>query len=223
LAQDKSAVGNSKSGDPYGTAYTYLADKDFPRDITVISTLSKPTLNNSTRISLDDGLYVHHTLYADVDHKITPFATCEKSKPRLINTSVFMAGGLQESSFRFESDNATFKSGYYIGKDNSVLINVDIVNYFEEARDIYMVSEVEYLPGLATGTLQAEQHSIDLGLCDSQNGLNIQAPKGQTKWSLTGSPILVAEPGWLVNFSKNSPNIGYVVLLIGYSRRSSPW
>jgi hypothetical protein len=134
-----------------------------------------------------------------------------------------MAGGLQESSFRFGNDNATFKSGYYIGKDSNVLINVDIVNYNEESRDIYMVSELEYLPGLATGTLQAEQHTVDLGLCDGQNGLNVQAPKGQTKWSLTGSPISVSAPGWFVNFGKNSPNIFYVALLIEYSRRSLTW
>jgi hypothetical protein len=165
-----------------------------------------PTIDKSTRITLADGLYVHHTMYVDLNHTITPFVSCEKSRPRTIPTSVFMAGGLEKSEFKFATPNGTFKSGYYIGRDSKVLINVDIVNYNADSRDLYMVSELEYTPGLSAGVLQAEQSTIDLGLCDNQNGLNVHAPKGQTKWSMSSSPILVSEPGWLINLGKRSGN-----------------
>jgi hypothetical protein len=161
-----------------------------------------PTLDRKTKINLKDGLYVHHTLWGDLSHKSVDFMGCESTTPKPTSLSVFMAGGLETSDFRFgQPAGSALKSGYYIGPQDSVLINIDIVNNEKVAKDLYMIAEMEYLPGKPKDILGAQHTVIDLGFCDGQNGLNIHAPPGKTKWSLKGSTILVTKDGWLSNAS----------------------
>jgi hypothetical protein len=189
--------------DPYGTGYNYLAAEDFPRDITVLYTSSMPTLDRKTKMTLSSSrLYVHHTLYADLGHPVTQFLSCGTAAANMIPISVFMAGGLEASEFKFATGNSSLHSGYYIGKDAKIQINVDIVNYDNETKDLYMVSELEYLPGKQPKMLPAEQSVINIGLCDGQDGLKVHAPKGQTKWVIKGSPITIAKDGLLANVCK---------------------
>jgi len=140
LDQDTSKVGNGASGDPYGTAYNYLADTDFPKDITVLYTTAMPTLDRKTKINLSSGLYVHHTLWGDLSHKSVDFLSCEGTKPKPTTISVFMAGGIEKADFKFVNTAGTFKSGYYIGKEDNIMINIDIVNNDRVAKDLYMVA-----------------------------------------------------------------------------------
>jgi hypothetical protein len=164
-----------------------------------------PTLDRKTKITLSSsGLYVHHTLYADLDHPVTPFLSCGASPAKMIPLSVFMAGGLEASEFKFSTTNSSVQSGYYIAKNANVVVNVDIVNYDNVAKDLYMISELEYLPGKQTDHLEAQHAVIDIGLCDGQDGLNVHAPPGQTKWSIIGSPITVSRNGLFANIRKCS-------------------
>jgi hypothetical protein len=162
-----------------------------------------PTLDRKTKITLSDSrLYVHHTLYADLGHSLIPFLSCGASPAKMIPVSVFMAGGLEAAEFKFAATNSSLQSGYYIGKSANIMVNVDIVNYDNVAKDLYMVSELEYLPGKQTDRLPAQHSVIDIGLCDGQDALNVHAPPGQTKWSIKGSPITVAKDGLLANACK---------------------
>jgi hypothetical protein len=162
-----------------------------------------PTLDRKTKITLSSsGLYVHHTLYADLGHSLIPFLSCGSAPAKMIPISVFMAGGLEASEFKFSTTNSSLQTGYYIGKGANIMINVDIVNYDNVAKDLYMVSELEYLPGKPTERLPAQHSVIDIGLCDGQDGLNVHAPPGKTKWSIKGSPITVSKDGILANACK---------------------
>jgi hypothetical protein len=111
-----------------------------------------PTLDRKNKITLSSsGLYVHHTLYADLGHPVIPFLSCGTSPAKMIPVSVFMAGGLEAAEFKFSATNSSVQSGYYIEKNANIMINVDIVNYENVAKDLYMVSEIEYLPGKQNG------------------------------------------------------------------------
>jgi hypothetical protein len=188
-------VGNAKSLDPYGTAYSYMADTDFPRNITVLYTSAMPTLDKTTKINLSSGLYIHHTFLADMIHEEKDFLGCEKTKANPIPISIFNAGGLYPTDFKFANLDDSFQSGYHIQKDAKILNNVDIVNYDKVAKDLYMVIELEYLPGKPANTLSAQHANINLGMCDTQDGLNVHGPQGQTKWSLRGSEMIVTRDG----------------------------
>jgi hypothetical protein len=199
---DKSVVGNSRSGDPNGSAYVAMADPSFPRDITVLHTDAYPAFstgkNQYTKIKLSDGLYVHHTLFADQNHQATNFLACGETAVAQKPVSVFMAAGLEKSEFKYYDSQASIKAGYYIGPKSNILVNVDIVNYNTPAAEVYLVSEMEYLPGAPSKFLPAEFVNLDIGLCDGKNaGHAVHAPVGQTQWTLNGTEMTVTQSGWL--------------------------
>jgi hypothetical protein len=118
-----------------------------------------------------------------------------------------MAGGLETSDFTFynKANSSSLKSGYYIAPKDLVLINIDIVNNQKVEKDLYMIAEIEYLPGKPKDVLSAQHEIIDLGFCDEQNGTDIHAPPSQTKWSLKGSAVVITKDGWLSNASTSNP------------------
>lgn len=116
-----------------------------------------------------------------------------------------MAGSLETSDvtwFPKVTKNSSMNSGYYIAPTDPLLVNIDIVNNQKEAKELYMITEIEYLPGKRKDVLAAEHRIMDLGVCDGQDGpsgLDVHPPAGQTKWSLKGSAAVVVREGWLVN------------------------
>jgi len=203
VRQDNSTVGNSHSGDLHGSAYVGLAGKDFPRDITILHTDGIPALRAAdgsfSKIKLSDGLYIHHTLFANMNHSVTQFLNCGSTPAKLSPVSVFMAAGLEASEFKFFNKGGSVKSGYYIGPNDNILVNADIVNYNAEPKEAYMVMEMEYFPGKPTGYKDADMVNLDIGMCSGINGLDVHPPAGVKQWSLNGTSMIANQGGYLLH------------------------
>jgi len=76
---------------------------------------------------------------------------------------------------------------------------LDAVNYNDVERTVYVKGEIEYLPGKAEGYIDARQERVDPGLCGGPNGASIRPPKGQTKFTVNSTGIVVARDGYIVN------------------------
>jgi hypothetical protein len=91
-------------------------------------------------------------------------------------------------------------------KDAKVSISLDVVNYNNEERTIWMIGEMEYLPGKAAGLLPAAQQVIDLGMCSGVNGVDIRPPVGQKRFTIEGKDIIITRDGYFVYTRKSPPS-----------------
>ena len=116
-------------------------------------------------------------------------------------TTVF-GGATEDSVVKYTSNDGRFKSGFYIGKNDKIQSQIDVVNYLDKERTVYTVSEVEYLPGKPDGYVHTQHYILPLGMCDAGAGMmatNIHAPKGQARFTLEGkNDIVVGKDGWIV-------------------------
>ena len=76
---------------------------------------------------------------------------------------------------------------------------IDVVNYNNVERNVYISAEVEYISGKAAGYINARQERVDPGMCGGESGVNIHPPKGVAKFSVKSNGIVVARSGYIVN------------------------
>src|SRR5258708_5867819 len=140
--------------DKGGTSYQYMVDDDFPRDITALETFSEIVDENFKRIGIEDGIYNHHDVFMDFSSAPAPAFTCENMKPKgQPKMSVFMAGATETGYMSYAATNGKLKSGYYLSKDRNMLSMIDVINYNNVEKVVYLTAEIEYLPGKPEGYL----------------------------------------------------------------------
>jgi Stress up-regulated Nod 19 len=186
--------------DPAGTGYMYSVGGDFPKDITILYSESGVYDENMKPIEFKDGLYNHHNLFIDTSQPPPAILSCGNGKALTsMPMSYFIRGTADLKSNRYTTADGTFKAGFYVTKDAPVMQMVDVVNYNNDTRTVYTVSEVEYLSGKQEEFLQSISTGIDLGMCNGQTGLDIHAPKGQATFSFEGKEMTFERNGYILN------------------------
>jgi len=98
--------------------------------------------------------------------------------------------------------NSEVKAGYYIGKNDVITFGMDVVNYQDRERTLYIVSEMEYIPGKPEGYIHAQSRIVPMGVCDGGLGVlaavNVRPPVGEKKFILEGKKdIEIIQDGYL--------------------------
>lgn len=186
--------------DPAGTAWNHLADDDFPRDVTILTTNAQVVFEDGTRAEVSKGVYNHHLVFFNQDKSIPSVLSCDgQTARRGIPMSLFVGGSEDKGAQYFTTPDGKFNSGYYIGKKDRILMGGDVVNYTNKTQTVFAEVEVEYVDGKVAGLMETGQHSVSVGMCDGVAGTNLTAPKGQTKFTYTGKEITVFTDGYLVS------------------------
>jgi hypothetical protein len=195
--------------DPAGTGYSNLAGDDFPRDIMMVDSWSGLVNETGGKAMLEDGVYNHHIVFMDVSKKAAqPWLSCSGKAVPEMPGGFFMGAGSEDVGKNYNYGNdAKVKAGYYIGKNDIITLGMDIVNYRNEEKTLYMVNEMEFLPGKPEGYVHAQSRIIPMGLCDGPAGFltatNVHPPKGQSKFVLEGkNDMTVMQDGHLLNTCK---------------------
>ena len=191
--------------DKGGTGYQYMVDDDFPRDITALETFSEVVDEKFKRVDIQDGIYNHHNVFMDFASAPAPAMTCENMKPTgQPKMSVFMAGATETGYLTYAAVNNKLKSGYYLSKDRNMLNMIDVINYNNQERDVYISAEIEYLPGKPQGYLDTRQERVDPGMCGGPSGASIHPPKGVQRFTVNSTGIVMARAGYFVNISMST-------------------
>jgi hypothetical protein len=69
--------------------------------------------------------------------------------------SIFMGTGEETGGTHFSTQDAMFNSGYFLGEQDKLMVTGEIINYGNETKKIYAVSDVEYMPGKPEGYMEA--------------------------------------------------------------------
>jgi len=206
-------VGNGMSMDRGGTSYSWMVDDDFPRDITTLEVSAELQDEKFQRTDTKDGIYNHHIVFMDLSPSPAPAFACEGRAAKMTSPSVYIAGATEVGNMRFAATKGDIKSGYYLTKDRKVTNMIDVINYNNVERTVYVSAEIEYIPGKAPGYLDARQERVDPGMCGGPNGAAIHPPKGVSKFSVNSTGIVVARDGYLVNIRGHVHDGGIDILL----------
>jgi len=103
-----------------------------------------------------NGIYIHHILTSDTSKHQTPWlSSCGAPTRPGRSISAFGSGtgflGTGEDSADgqalYTSEDGTRNSGYHIGKGDSFLANMQVVNYNKEPKKILLYYDMEWVPG----------------------------------------------------------------------------
>jgi hypothetical protein len=198
-------AGNSFSLDPQGTAWNYLAS-DFPRDITVLEARMKIHFEDGTPISNSAGVYNHHAFFYDITKPMKSNLECEGMPNAMLPAINSISGSAADSGAERPMTTTRLVTGNYVSDKARVLIMGDLVNYNNDTRDVYMVNDMQYVEGKASGLLETRVHLLSVMTCESikkgplgiLGGLFIRPPTGQKKFSLAGNGLQVKDEGKLL-------------------------
>jgi hypothetical protein len=122
-------------------------------DCTVLTRKTALQFEDGKEAGPAQGIYVHHIVNRDLSKpENLPVSKCalgQKAASVGAFGSEFLAQGDDSlaSAVKFTSSDGSANTGYYIGKDDHVMNQVDLVNYNEASQKIYITFDIEYVPG----------------------------------------------------------------------------
>jgi hypothetical protein len=187
--------------DPGGTAWNYLGD-DLPRDVTILMANASVVYEDGTIIDVNTGLYNHHLLVIDLSKSAPTIATCPNGKGvQPPGMSMFAGSSEDKGGAFFTTADGQFNSGYYVGKNDKIIMNGDIVNYTNETKTVYSLIDVQYVEGKPAGNMEAVTQLWSVGQCDGQVGF-VKPPPGQKKFALKSQVMNITQDGTFLAFRK---------------------
>jgi hypothetical protein len=196
-------VGNTISMDVAGTAYNHMAS-DFPKDITVLNADSIYVHQDGTPATFgNSGLFSHHLVAVDWSKafRVPTIAKCPTGKGVEPPGISFISGSAEDKGGGiFSTMDGNYPSGYYIGPSDQVALFLDMVNYRNETRDIYSMTDITYIEGKPKGTTEAAVQLWDVAMCDGNSAGIIHQPKNVAKFSVISQDMIIAQDGVFLNF-----------------------
>jgi len=153
---------------------------------------SKP---DGEKVSNANGLYIHHAFFYDASKPPRSSLACPGTGANISAFNYLMAEGADTAGLKYP-DNYTIGNpimGTWVEKGSRILINGDVVNYNPEARDVYMVADIQYVEGRRTSLLEPAMHLVTVGSCESNGGiadLILHPPADKKQWTIKGDTVV---------------------------------
>jgi hypothetical protein len=95
----------------------------------------------------------------------TEISSLTKSMP--MGASVFVAAGAEGTGNVFTANSTTVKTGFFVQKQDKMLLQAEVVNYDSITKDIYLSLEYEYMTGVGQkeGWLDVAMGAINVDGC----------------------------------------------------------
>ncbi|KAF2668108.1 hypothetical protein BT63DRAFT_415609 [Microthyrium microscopicum] len=198
-ANSKEKIGNGRSMDPAGTAFNYES-ADIPRDATIITSNSTWILKDGKLADINSGLYNHHLLVLDTSKSAPTIAKCANGRGvQPPGMSMFSGSSEDQGGAFYSTPSGEFNSGYYIGKNDRIIMLGDVVNYKNETQEVYHLSDIQYIEGKASDCMEAVTQLWDVKTCTGGMKAN-PPPKDVKQYSVSGSEMTIVQDGVFLAF-----------------------
>jgi hypothetical protein len=188
----------SISMDPAGTGWV-APTSGIPKDITVLRTNASIILKNGAMATIADDLYLHHLLFFSSKKPVPEVFGCDGTNiGQPYPFSLFMAGSEDIGGGVFTSPDGRLNSGYYISKDDTLIMAGDVVNMANTTQHVYAAAEIEYLEGRPPDLMDASILMTNVGQCEGDVLGAFQAPEGETKFKVNGTDMDMLHDGYII-------------------------
>ncbi|KAF2668934.1 hypothetical protein BT63DRAFT_478836 [Microthyrium microscopicum] len=199
---------NVSGMDPNSESWNGIAG-GIPLDSTLLFAKNTLEYENGKIADQASGVYNHHVAFIDTN-KFTPlFASCPSSSavspgavpssmPSLGAPAVMMGASEEIGSNAYSTPDGTFNSGFYIGKADKVIMSGEVVNYSNDTKVIYAVSDVEFIPGRPPGSLDVQVQVLSVNQCETKD-IRLHAPEGKKAFSFQSQNITVLNDGYILS------------------------
>jgi hypothetical protein len=195
--------------DPAGTAWTSIAG-DFPTDISILRADSRIVFADGVRARAQTGVYTHHLGFVNIMNKLPEITRCNSRDSELPGRMDIFIGSAEETSpGLYKIPSADKKSAYHLKKGSPILITVDVVNYTNDEKVVYVEADIDYVEGKLPETSETSVQTWRLAECQKDDYLVVDIPAGQNKFTLSSKNMTVLTSGYIFNGSK----LGYYLYI----------
>lgn len=171
-----------------------------PLDATYLFVNALLQFEDGAPATASNGIYNHHLAYVSTKKLVPQFVTCPGNTTLSRRTPATFMGATEEAnSSIFTTPDYKFDSGYYLGPDDKVVVTGEIVNYNNETKNVYAVSDLEYIPGRAKGFKDVATQILQVNQCDGGAELGLAAPKDRKVYSLDSKNMTALRDGFIMN------------------------
>jgi hypothetical protein len=149
------------------------------KNCTILAGKTRLTFEDGTEAIPSTGVYIHHIISYDLSKPANlPITKCGAGQTQRLSLGAeFLAQGEDSSGqagILFTSADGKYDSGFYLGAGDKVMNQVDLVNYNNDTRKVFVNYDIEYMEGkvgadaaatlmsvtgCTNATRQAEQHA----------------------------------------------------------------
>ncbi|KAE9964922.1 hypothetical protein BLS_007981 [Venturia inaequalis] len=217
---------NPTKMDPNSDSFTSLI-KGLPQDIMVLQANSTITYADGTPADVNNGFYNHHLMVMDMSKSPTGPIACPDGKVTGAPVSPFFGASEANRDLQFVAPGIDFNGGYYVGKNDKLMLSAELVNYTNKTKDVYAQTEMEYVPGKPTGAIEIGLQVLEVDQCSAppqtttqmvsswmgklgglvtgkapaDSGMMegmIMAPKDKKQWEMTSKEMSITQDGFIL-------------------------
>jgi hypothetical protein len=186
--------------DPNSNSWNNVAT-GIPLDATLLFVDSTLQFEDGTPATTSSGIYNHHLAYVSTKKTVPQFMSCP-GQPTTRKTPSTVLGGTEERSYSiYSTPDYKFDSGYYLPGDDKIVVTGEVVNYNNETKTIYAVSEIEYIPGKVKGFKDVVTQILQVNQCEGGN-LGLHAPVGKNVFSFSSANMTSLQDGFILGGRK---------------------
>jgi len=177
----------------------YRTAVGIPTDAVVLFANTTLQYEDGKVADLSSGVYKHHVTFRTAVKKVPMFATCPGQSASSDNLPPTILIGLSEEKgdSAFSTPDGMFNSGYYLSKSETFRMTGEIINYTNDTKVVYSVSELEYIPGRPAGSLDVVTQVLSVNQCESSD-VKLRPPGGQKIFSFKSKELTVIQDGYIL-------------------------
>jgi hypothetical protein len=99
----------------------------------------------------------------------------------------------------FSTPDGMFNSGYRLTERSRVIMTAELINYGPETKNIFMVTEADFVTGDTAGMMDTSVGIMTVNQCDSFPNPFLRAPAGKKAFNVKGKGITIIQDGYLIS------------------------
>lgn len=155
--------------------------------------------------TVNTGVYNHHVIIMDAGKTAKPLIQCGplSAKARggtMMVPSTYLGGSSTDGApSLFSTPDGLFNSGYHIGPRSRVVMSAELVNYGTETKNIYVVTEVYYVPDSTPDMMDTSVGIMSVNQCDRFPNPFLHAPPGMKAFVMQSKNITITQDGYMLS------------------------
>ncbi|TID25758.1 hypothetical protein E2P81_ATG03546 [Venturia nashicola] len=203
-AEEASKIKGLGKSDPNSNTFM-LSLQGLPQNTWILRTNSTLQYEDGRFATISNNVYNHHVQLIDVGKSAEQTVKCGKTEASDIKSGTKIPGGYIGGSAAdgapslFTTPDGMFNSGYLLGTSSKVIVSAELVNYGKETKEVYLVTELDYLPGDTPDMMDTAVGIMTVNQCDSNMNPFLKAPEGKKVWDMKSKDLTISQDGYLLS------------------------